>query len=184
MYTINNPVTQGNPDIDPETIDTYETAIVWEKSRQLTMGFNLFYYKIQDFITTIRVLPTDTVTTAVNLGEIEGYGGEFELSWKPQADLEVGFNYAYQKSKDQNDDDIANTPNHQFHTGIKWQMNDSLNLSTDISQIGDRQRVASDARDALEGYTLVDIGVNYQPSHLRNFNSRLVVENVFDETAK
>jgi iron complex outermembrane receptor protein len=52
QYSINNPVLRGNPNLNPEIIDTLETAFSWQARADTQLQLSLFRYKMKDIIRT------------------------------------------------------------------------------------------------------------------------------------
>ena len=112
QYTQNNPVAKGNPDLDPETIDTYEFALDWQPNPDLRIIPNIFYYRIDDLIDFPGSLPA----MAQNVKSQKGYGSEIQADWQVSEILRLTANVAYQRSKDRDTGDIVpDTPAWQFY---------------------------------------------------------------------
>lgn len=179
LFATGNPVTLGNPDLSPETIDTYELALFQSISPSLNYTANIFYYQIEDYITFVS---EDAETRrAQNVGERTGYGGELEIDYKPTNSLRLLANYAYQKSKD--DDThaaVGDAPNSQIYGRVEWVFRQDWNLTTQVNWVGKQQRVEGDSRSALDDYTTVDVVLNAQ-SVFQSIDLTLSVRNLFDE---
>lgn len=101
---INNPVTLGNEDLDPETIDTLELAFDYRPTFDIQTKLSLFGYRAKDLINYVSDAGA-TTKTAQNSGDQDGYGFELEASWKILDNLTVSGNYAWQHSEDHNTHD-------------------------------------------------------------------------------
>lgn len=77
LYTANNPLLQGNPDLKPETVDTYE--VIWlHKWQRVQISANYFYNRFDDAIRTVVV---NSGRTYQNSSESEtSQGLTFELT--------------------------------------------------------------------------------------------------------
>ena len=181
LYLINNPIIVGNENIDPEIIDTVELGMNWSINQSAKLNTNIYYFKIKDFLTSAPISENDSLIAATNLGEITGKGFEIEGTYEINPKWKLGFNYAYQQSENNFGDDTANVPSQQAFFSLNWQVENSIALISEIHWIGDRKRTADDIRGDLEGYTQVDLAMNYNPSALPKMNTRLMVKNVFDE---
>jgi outer membrane receptor protein involved in Fe transport len=103
LGSFNNPVTIGNLNLDPETIQSLELAFDYRPADKLRLGLNLFGYQWDDII---RFTPV-----AQNTGEQIGYGLELEADWQPTRTLRLLGNYSYQRSIDEaTDEDAGNAP--------------------------------------------------------------------------
>ncbi len=119
QFLINNPVDRGNPDLDPETAQTYELAFDYRASFDWRVGFNVFYYEIEDLI---DFAPTPQGTqVAQNVGRQQGQGFEFETEWNPAENLRIVANYAWQNAEDEEfDEDAARAPEQQAYLRAHW----------------------------------------------------------------
>jgi outer membrane receptor for ferrienterochelin and colicins len=87
LYAVNNPVANGNPGLQPETIDTTELAISWQPAHNWRINGNLFRYRINDMIRFVTNADPSTGKTAQNSGKQNGHGLELESSWQQSGRL-------------------------------------------------------------------------------------------------
>ncbi|KPK37786.1 MAG: hypothetical protein AMJ69_10365 [Gammaproteobacteria bacterium SG8_47] len=185
LYNENNPAVLGNPDLKPQTIDTYELAFDARPREDVRTSLNLFYYSMQDAIRFEPDPPPATSSTAQNSGEQEGYGGELELSWKAARTLEVVGNYAYQHSEDKGTEaDPGFAPAHQLYARLNWTPVSSLSVHPQVSYIADRARAEGDTREAIDDYVITDLTLRYRPAQLRGLELAISGRNIFDEDAR
>lgn len=179
----NNPVALGNPDLEPEEIETFEVAFDYKPNNDIRFGLNLYNYKWEKIIDFIPDTSPATTTTAQNEGKQNGKGLEFEFDWKISGDFKLIGNYAYQKSTIENtDSDAPNSPEQQIYTRIKWNLNDSLTLSKQINYIMNRNRTASDSREKVDDYHTVNLALSYQKL-ASPWELKLIAKNIFDKEA-
>jgi len=153
QFNINNPVAIGNPDLDPEVIDTYEVAFDYAATHDLKVGFNVFYYQMSDII---RFDPT----TANNTGKQTGHGLEMEVNWKATDKLTVYGNYAYQSSKDKGtNSDAADSPQQQLYLRANYKLTPTWCITSQLNHVMDRQRASGDNRSDIDDYSLVDLTI-------------------------
>ena len=177
QFNINNPVAIGNPDLDPETIDTYELAFNYTASEDLRLGFNVFYYNMKDII---RFNPT----TANNTGEQTGHGLEFEVNWKASKNLSINGNYAYQSSEDKGtNSDAADAPQQQLYVRANYKLSPVWSINSQLNHVMDRQRAATDLRTDIDDYTIVDLTLRAK-QFARGYEFAISARNFFDENAK
>ena len=177
--TVNNPVSLGNPNISPETIDSLELAYTYKHNDQHSSSINVFHYSIDDFITFIpdAGLPT---ATAQNVGERTGYGIEAETGFSLSESLSVKANYSWVKAEDDlQNDDVGDYPTQMFKTEILWQLSPKWSLHSTANIVGERRRTPFDARADLDGYT--DIGFNLRYHDNEGYEMSLSVDNLFNE---
>ncbi len=178
LYNINNPVALGNPDLDPETIDTYEIAFNYQHNEKITSSLNLFRYRMSDIL---RFAPP--TFTAQNTGVIHGHGLELETKYIVNSEFQLHGNYAIQNStEDETDSDVANAPQHLLYLGAEWQPAQKWMLNTQLHWVADRARDQSDPRSNIDNYTLVNVSLRYRPT-AHPWEVALTVNNIFDESA-
>lgn len=78
-YLENNPIFLGNPDLDPETIDTYELAFDYSPIHSLRTIVSLFAYDIDGLIDYVADPAPATTETAQNAINQKGQG--LRSSW-------------------------------------------------------------------------------------------------------
>lgn len=156
LFIINNPVLQGNENLDPEAIDTFEVALDYQPTFDTRIGLSLFKYNARD---VIRFVPdgNNLTTTAANTAGQKGHGFELELDSRLTPALDLRSYYAYQRSTDRaTDTQAAFSPEHQAYVQLRWRPVDLWEVSTQIKWVGERVREPGDPRDPLDGYAMLD----------------------------
>lgn len=101
---------KASPDLDAETIDTYELVyeqILDDNIRGTASGF---YYKIKDLISQV-IDPADDLLVFQNFEEVESYGMTIELEGKWENGFEGRASYTYQETEDKNTgQELENAP--------------------------------------------------------------------------
>lgn len=175
LYNINNPVALGNPDLDPEKIDTVELAFDHQYSDDLNIKLNVFSYRMSDILR----IPPNTSTTQ-NTGEIHGRGFEIETVYNPAPSLRVLGNYSLQRSiEDDSDNDVANAPRHQAYLRTEWKLTTAWKFNAQANWVADRERDATDSRQNIDDYTTIDVNLRYQPLMSR-WELAIAARNLFD----
>jgi len=152
----NNPVAQGNADLDPEEIETFELAVDFRPISNLRLGANVFYYEWEDIIDFVT--ESSGLATAQNTGKQEGIGFEFELEWDVTSDLSLIANYAFQDSEDQEtNEDSGNAPHHQVYARANWEFMPGWTVTPAFNYVIDRDRPPLDTRDDLDDYAVFDL---------------------------
>lgn len=184
LYVANNPVTVGNPDLDPETIDTLELAFSHQLTSSVSYGANLFYYRIDDLITSMAQVGQVAAKYA-NVGEREGYGVEMETLYEPRADLTLAANYAYQRATDQDTDEpVGEAPNHQLYGRIQWRFVPDWQLSSQVNWVGEQKRVAGDSRKPVDDAATWDLSLRGSDLGWVGLDASLTVRNLLDEDVR
>lgn len=180
QYYQANPVFQGNPGLDPETVDTYEVAIDWQPLADLRIIPSVFHYEIDDAIEFVGPLPS----VAQNYASIEGNGFEVEVNWQVLDTLELKANTAYQRSKDQDTDElVADTPAWQFYAVANWDFLPDWSLNGQYFWIADRHRASGDPRPPIDDYNWVNLTIR-RKNIAKNWDVAFSIRNLFDEDAR
>ena len=184
LYAQNNPAAIGNPELKPETIDTYELAFSFDflENHNISTNINLYQYKALDIITYIA--NDDGVQFAQNTGSQQGQGVEFELFWSPIENVKIKANYAKLRSEDA----AGNTIPFEAHTlaklSMNWAVGNNVSLFTGFRFVGDRYREANDSRtNMINDYWLADTKITFSDI-LAGGDVSLVVNNIFNHDAR
>jgi iron complex outermembrane receptor protein len=109
---------KANPDLQPETIRTYE--LVWEQffGAYLHGSVSLFYYRIKNLIEH-HFDPADDLLVFMNTGSAKARGVELQLAGQLDNGLEGRINYAYQDAKDDVTGlTLTNSPQHMANLNL------------------------------------------------------------------
>lgn len=184
QFNINNPVTLGNRNLDPETIDTLELAFDLHPNDALRMGLNLFYHRMDDIIRFVDD-PGATTKTARNAGRQTGYGLEYEISWSPSRVLALTGNYAFQRSRDEAmNADAGFAPRHQIYLRADWRPLSGLRVIPQVNRVAGRERSDGDPRDSIDNYTTVDLTLRWKPAGLQDYEFAVSGRNILDADAR
>lgn len=116
----NNPVSLGNPDLDPEQIDTLELSFNYLFTHDLQSTLTLFKYQARDMIEFIAD-EMATTKTAQNVRDQNGEGFEWEINWKPATEWHLSGSYSQQNARDENTNmRIPDAPGQQFKADLNW----------------------------------------------------------------
>lgn len=183
QYTINNPVLLGNPDIVPETVQTWELAFDYQATDNLHLTMNLVNYQAEDKILYVSEPSVEgTVQNiAQNAGSQEAYGLEFETRWKMNTRSSLLANYAFMKVTDENNDfDGGNYPRHSAYLRTDWLLYPNWYLDAQVTWIGEMKRVYLDQRPPLDDHTTVDLTLRRKDIKEGHWNFAVSVRNLFD----
>ncbi len=104
-----------------------------------------------------------TGSTFANTGGQLGRGLELEANWSPLPKLQLSASLAVQRSFDLASGlDAGYAPQRQAHLRADWRIDSSSHASVHLNRVGARQRAPGDARQALAGYTAVDMALRSQ----------------------
>ncbi|QBG37213.1 TonB-dependent receptor [Litorilituus sediminis] len=182
LYAINNPVGLGNPNLEPETIDTIELSLNQHLSQDLSWSANLYTYESENLIEFIPDVGT-TTTTAQNARAQKGYGFESELSWRNITGL-WKVNYSWQHSEDKDTKQtIAMAPQQLFNALYDTQLTEAINFTAKLNWVGKRARAKTDQREKLDNYATVDLAVHWALDQEQSWTVSFIGKNIFDESA-
>lgn len=172
---INNPITIGNPDIKPETIDTYELVFNQKFSEQFNAAMNLYYYQAKDLIVQ------DINFVYQNQGQQDGKGIELEFNWQPNADWSVYSNFSYNDSEDPIlKADKAWVARTMVDLDLRYSISEQWQASLQSHWIADRKRQTNDTREPIDDYVKTDINFTYQSPN-GDWLAQLKIDNLFDQ---
>ena len=158
LFVDNNPVQNGNPNLKPEIIDTYELALSHQVSDNLLYNTNIYYYKIKDYITLVPI--NAFANQMQNSGKRHGHGLSAEVDYSALDNLRLVANYSYQLSKDDATKTASgDNPNHQLYLRGEWEITPAWLLSPQVNVIGQQKRAAGDIRPPVASYSTVDISL-------------------------
>ncbi len=178
LFVDNNPVQNGNPNLKPEIIDTYELAFSHQASDKLLYNTNIYYYKIKDYITLVPI--NAFANQMQNSGKRHGHGLSAEVDYSVLKNLRFVANYSYQLSKDDATKTASgDNPNHQLYLRSEWEITPAWLLSPQINIIGQQKRAAGDTRPASDSYSTVDISLR-KKHYSQPLSFALSVHNLFN----
>jgi len=180
LFSENNPVAQGNKDLDPEIIDTIEIALDFRPVAGLRFISNIFVYEIEGLIDYVDNDPTGASKTAQNASDQKGHGVEFEVSWRINNQLKIKGNSAWYKAVDKDTDVVVpNSPRTQVYGNIHWKFLPDYSLDTQWFWIGYRARAVDDTRSVIDDYHLANVTLS-KKNILKHVDLSFAVRNIFD----
>lgn len=157
QFNKNNPVSLGNPDLDPETIDTYELSFNFNISSRLQSSLSFFKYRAKDMIEFVADTNA-TTKTAQNNRDQDGDGYELELSWDASGSWRFRGNYSEQHATDRNSGSaVPDAPQQQFTLISDWTITDDWSLNALLNWVGERERESGDVRPNVGDYALLNM---------------------------
>lgn len=179
QFAINNPAILGNPNLEPETIDTIELAFDHRLDAGFGMAYNFFVYEVDDLIDYVQ---SGVISRAENARSLRGKGFEVELSWQANSSLELLGNYSWQQSEDvETDIKVADAPMRQVYLAGVWTFSPNWLVSSQLNWVAGRQRVADDSREKIDDDLRVDLSL--RRLHIfKNWEAALSITNLLDES--
>lgn len=179
----NNPLTLGNENLQPETIDSYELAFDYRPLSEVQTVLSLFTYDLNGEIEYVQD-QGQTTKTARNYKDVEGRGLEVELDWLATSTLRIRGNFAYQRSKDKATGAVvADTPELQFYANAHWQFMSDWSLDGQYYWIGERHRNAGDPRAEIKDNDVVNVTLCRHKA-MNKFDFTVAARNILNEDVR
>ena len=158
QFTQNNPVVLGNPNLKPETINTYEWALNYRPLSSLSTGVNVYYYQINNLIAQVANSGAGTAAYSYqNSGNQNGYGSELEFNWQWSEQWNVKGNYAWQHAiNETSNNNVTGVPAHHIYTALVWNFLPQWQLQPQLNWIGGRTGIAG-VNQQLSNYETIDL---------------------------
>lgn len=156
LYQTNNPVVNGNPNLMPETIKTWEASLGSELSRSTSSRITLFRNDIENLIESSPPDPVTGLSLYANSPGIVSEGVELELKTKFDEGSYLASNCTLQNPRNKITGRLADVPSQKANVIANWQINSQFNLNTQLVLKGSTPRATGDARDAAPGYGLLN----------------------------
>jgi len=182
LYAINSPVAQGNPNIDPETLESIELAFNYRATPHFNLETNFFTYRTDDTIRYVRK-SQETVPLAQNIGSQKGMGFESEIRWKMTLKSSLLGNYAFVKVTDEQKHDTGNYPRHSAYLRTDYLIYPNWYLDLSANWIAGRKRVFGDTRPDIADYTTVDLTLRYKDIRQGHHYFAIGLRNLFSASA-
>ena len=177
----NNPIGLGNPNIDPEIIDTLELAIDYRPSVDIRLNANVFFYDINGLIEFVAGAGG---SVAQNARDQRGRGLELEADWDVNNKLKLAGNMAWQQSEDKATGiEVPNTPQFQAYANANWKFLPKWSVDAQWFWIGDRKRATGDTRPAIDDYSLVNLTLR-RKNIIKDIDIAFGLRNALDEDAR
>ncbi len=177
LYAMNNPVGNGNENIDPATSKTYEIGYIYRKEKTV-FRTTLFHTDYDDLVVLSN-------TFYENAGDVHLNGVELELEQNISYAFKLKGNISYVDTEDRDtDEQLEGAVNWLSNIGLIYQPRSDFTLYTQFRYVGDRQRNPTDERRDLGNYQTVDITCSFTNILFGGLNCRIGIKNLFDKDIK
>jgi iron complex outermembrane receptor protein len=160
LYSINNPASIGNPELQPEEMTTYEISLGYNPEKGPRVNASGFYNLFTD--------------------RIDIYGVELDGRYRFK-DVEVYGNFYWSHPEgDTTGDPLPDVPEYRWNLGCNFWVADWGKGNLHVLHVGDRPRAAGDMRDDFDAFTIVNanfILLNF----FETLELRASLYNIFDE---
>ncbi len=165
-------ISQGNPNLKPEGITSYEFGYHTIGSKRFTLDVNLFYNHYNNFFLLIRkysfykenelfprspggVFPKEIKSLFQNKGDAMGLGGEINAAFSFNEHISGFANYSFQKIKDFTDNPTTaninekdrvrpENPKHKVNAGLRFILDNGLSLNCLAHWVDNTQKLLND----------------------------------------
>ncbi|MES9834269.1 MAG: TonB-dependent receptor [Candidatus Thiodiazotropha sp. DIVDIV] len=183
MHAQNNPIGLGNPDLDPETLDTLELAFDYRPTFDLRLAANIFAYEIEGLIAFVPD-EGEATTTSQNARDQRGRGLELEGDWQIADNIRLTSNLAWQDSEDKRTGDpVPNAPRLQAYLSSQWKFLPKWSVNAQWFWVGNRERARGDTRKEIDDYSIVNLTLR-RKKLFEHLDLTLAVRNLFDEDVR
>jgi len=125
---------EGNPALQPETIDSHSLAYQRKLSPSLQVVVEAFHLSLRHLLDE-RIDPSNGLDRFINVNSATGRGLEFELDAQHRA-LRGELSYTVQRSIDQTRALLANSPMHMAKLKLQMQLHFGLLASGELDYLG------------------------------------------------
>ena len=150
LFIANNPVLDGNPNLEPSIISTLETSINHKFTQEINGGITLFRTEIKDII--------DIVTAKYeNSGEQKLQGVEAELQIGSKRSDNLYANYTYTDAEDMiAGRELPGTAKHHANLGFNVKLLPNLHWNANLTYSSKLKRTPGDTRSDISSSKVLD----------------------------
>ncbi|PIE41052.1 MAG: ferric-rhodotorulic acid transporter [Gammaproteobacteria bacterium] len=176
----------GNPDLDPETANSFQISWAITEPSLYYLDINLYLNKLKDLIDTTTVeYPNPgngnlSIYSYTNIGRAMTRGAEITSYFTPHNDLKLTFNYSYLEAKNEITRQALNKrPRHQIKAGVDYQP-DAGPLTLSLLGQSQSKAVYDSSRNLIAGsFVKFDLKANYQIN--QSLKLYVGIDNLTDE---
>ncbi|MEJ2500581.1 MAG: TonB-dependent receptor [Campylobacterales bacterium] len=179
LFVMNTKSGLGNPDLKPETVDTFELAAIHKFSGDDYLQADLFYLFNKDQIDKNQIDDATKAHIFRNAHDTELYGVELELRTHitPRDRFYAGYSYVNGHSVESNA--MANVARHLAKASYLYEFSPALSTAAVVKYVGAKGRVEADPRDDTKPYLTADLSLRYSDPAAR-FSLAASVKNLAD----
>ncbi|SDU31599.1 TonB-dependent receptor plug domain-containing protein [Desulfobacula phenolica] len=171
-----------NPDLDEETSVNYEIGYQDNFADRVCFKSSVFYSDVSNYIMAVSVPDPDDATGTVdqnqNIGAVNIYGAEAQVSAYLLNNLEYGLGYTYMDWDNQSSDEkLTDIPRHKIFTHIKYSPVKRLSLLTSL-EYNAKRFSNSDGATQAGSYALINCKADC--TLYKNIKLEAGVNNLFD----
>lgn len=156
----------GNPDLEPETSDSWELGLRYEAT-SVQIGASAYRNQVDGMISTLCIdhcgQRFGQLFQYVNIDETRTKGLELEASYQITSVVSLSGSYTFTRGENLTTSQaLPNRPKHQGSIGldVTW-IADTLSSSLDWQYVGEQQQAATTGTLTLPNYALLNARLNY-----------------------
>ncbi|MFT6122988.1 MAG: iron complex outermembrane receptor protein [Oleiphilaceae bacterium] len=179
LYNTNNSAIVGNPDINPEEIDTFEFGVNGDITRRMKAGITIFQNNIKEVIAS----ETGQNATKVyrNSGELKIQGAEIEFFSRLRNGSNFAINYTYQYPVDQvTKRRVAEVPIHKANASFNFRHTRNVNIYAGLMYRGSLNRADGDIRSNVDNFFTLDLALTVK-NYIKDLEIKASIYNFFDK---
>jgi len=168
---------KSNPNLRPETIQTYEIALEHAFGSRLRGAASVYQYRIKNLI-NLETDPLDLLLIFENVDRVKAQGAEVEMEGKLSRSLDARASYAWQKSENElTGDTLSNSPRHMAKLGLaKAMARERFQAALELQYLGSRDTVTGGRTGSYVLTNLTLLSRNWKNGPTLSFS----VYNLFD----
>ncbi len=180
-YRLGNAI--PNPDLDPEKSINYEIGYENKQLDNIYWKSTVFYNDVTDYIQSVKVpdpsAPGKMTLQNQNIGEVDLYGFESELSAYVLTSLQLGCNYTLTYADNKADaSELTNIPQHKLTPYLKYTLFDRWSFLAD-AEFDSKRYSSSDGVQVASGFTVANLKFGYDFGN--GFLAETGIKNIFDK---
>lgn len=193
------PQRKANPDLEPETMKSYETGIGYTLFKRHHFSVSGYYNEIEDLILEVNTGEFNQLTGKnwnqnQNVGKAEIKGVEATVDLQLLESLRLYANYTYSEGEYKdlpstlakspavaNGDDIPNIAPHKINTGITYSLLSNLTFHVRANYVHKRDTISTNPTRDVDGYTLLHTNIRWDDSFAKGLYISFLCRNLLDE---
>jgi len=174
LYNINSPVINGNPNLDPENVETYELSFESNVIDKLDTKFTYFHNSFSNLI-------VQEANSYINRGKTATQGIELQAKYNLNRGSYIQANYTYQNAKDKLvDKDLPDIANNKANVILNYRINKYINSYNHLFLKGKTKRATTDSRDNVDAYAVLDTSLVVD-NFYEGMKLRVSIKNLLDK---
>jgi len=160
----------GNPELEPESSETWEVSALWEPSETVSVSATAYRNDVTDLITSVAI---ENVTA--RLGRVYQYfnvdsaridGLETEIVWRPMERARFAFGHTWMDAQDlSNDRHLPARPEHRLTANLRYGFSSALSWIVSGEYNGKQWEIAADGSELeMPSYSLFSTHLNWNVS--------------------